>query len=77
MRGRDVIIPVPAGTTLSTDEGHIIGELEELGSKIVVANGGRGGCAVTVNWGGEKGEINIVRLEMRLKSDVALVGYVL
>lgn len=75
IRGRDIIIPVPPGTTLSTDEGRIIGELEEPGSKIVVAKGGRGGCAVTENWGGEKGDINIVRLELRLKSDVALVGF--
>lgn len=77
IRGRDIIIPVPPGTTLSTDEGRIIGELEEPGSKIVVAKGGRGGCAVTENWGGEKGDINMVRLELRLNSDVALVGYVL
>ena len=77
IRGRDVIIPVPVGTTLSTDDGRIIGELEELGSKVVVAKGGRGGSVVTsVTWGGEKGERNIVRLEMRLSSDVALVGYV-
>ena len=44
------MIPVPVGTTLSTDDGRIIGELEELGSKIVVAKGGRGGSAATVNW---------------------------
>ena len=69
------MIPVPVGTTLSTDDGRIIGELEELGSKIVVAKGGRGGSAATVNWCGEKGERGIVRLEMRLHSDVALVGY--
>nr|XP_058943095.1 uncharacterized protein LOC131771335 [Pocillopora verrucosa] len=75
IRGRDIIIPVPPGTTLSTDEGRIIGELEEPGSRIVVAKGGRGGCAVTENWGGEKGDINMVRLELRLKSDVALVGF--
>ena len=76
IRGRDIVIPVPAGTTLSTDDGRIIGELEEIGSKIVVAKGGRGGSAGTVNWCGEKGERNIVRLEMRLHSDIALVGYV-
>ena len=71
-----MVIPVPVGTTLSTDDGRIIGELEEIGSKIVVSKGGRGGSAATVNWCGEKGERNIVRLEMRLHSDVALVGYV-
>ncbi len=77
IRGRDVVIPVPVGTTLSTDDGRIIGELEEEGSKIVVAKGGRGGSAATVNWCGEKGERDIVRLEMRLHSDIALVGYVI
>lgn len=76
-RGRDIIIPVPVGTSLSRDDGRIIGELEEIGSKIVVAQGGRGGSAATVNWCGEKGERNIVRLEMRLHSDIALVGYVI
>lgn len=75
IRGRDIVIPVPVGTTLSTDDGRIIGELEEIGSKIVVAKGGRGGSAATVNWCGEKGERNIVRLEMRLHSDIALVGF--
>ena len=74
IRGRDVVIPVPAGTTLSLDDGRIIGELDELGAKIVVAKGGRGGSAATVNWCGEKGERGIVRLEMKLHSDVALVG---
>ncbi|XP_078377648.1 uncharacterized protein LOC144660796 isoform X2 [Oculina patagonica] len=75
IRGRDVVIPVPVGTTLSTDDGRLIGELEEEGAKIVVAKGGRGGSAATVNWCGEKGERDIVRLEMRLHSDIALVGF--
>ena len=74
MRGRDTVIPVPIGTTLSTDEGEIIGELDELGSRILVAQGGRGGCPDTEDWNGEKGERRMIRLEMRLIADIALVG---
>ncbi|XP_074623619.1 uncharacterized protein LOC141881690 isoform X1 [Acropora palmata] len=75
MRGRDTVIPVPIGTTLSTDEGKIIGELDELGSRILVAQGGRGGCPDTEDWNGEKGERRMIRLEMRLIADIALVGF--
>ena len=77
MRGRDTVIPVPIGTTLSTDEGEIIGELDELGSRILVAQGGRGGCPDTEDWNGEKGERRMIRLEMRLIADIALVGWVI
>ena len=73
-RGRDTIISVPQGTTLSTDDGQIIGELDEVGSRILVARGGRGGSPATENWCGEKGERLMIRLETRLMADIALVG---
>lgn len=73
-RGRDTVIPVPIGTTVSTDDGQIMAELDEVGSRIVVAKGGRGGSPAMENWRGEKGEIAMIRLEMRLIADVAMVG---
>ncbi|XP_068724561.1 uncharacterized protein [Montipora capricornis] len=75
MRGRDTVIPVPIGTTVTTDDGQIIGDLDEVGSRLLVARGGRGGCPDTEDWNGEKGERRIIRLEMRLIADIALVGF--
>ena len=62
------------GTTVYTDDGQIMGELDEVGSRILVASGGRGGSPDTENWNGEKGERLMIILESRLMADVALVG---
>ena len=75
VRGRDVVIPVPVGTTVTTEDGQILGELEEVGSRVLVAQGGRGGSPGTEGWCGETGQRGIIRLDLRLVADVALVGY--
>lgn len=74
LRARDTVIPVPVGTNVSTDDGQILAELDEVGSRVLVARGGRGGSPATENWCGEKGERLMIRLEMRLIADLALVG---
>ncbi|CAH3018585.1 unnamed protein product, partial [Porites evermanni] len=74
-RGRDTVIPVPVGTTVYTDDGQIVREMDELGSRLLVARGGRGGSPATEDWRGEKGERFMIILESRLMADVALVGF--
>lgn len=73
-RGRDTVIPVPVGTTVYTDDGQIVREMDEVGSRLLVARGGRGGSPATEDWRGEKGERFMIILESRLMADVALVG---
>ena len=48
--------------------------MDELGSRLLVARGGRGGSPATEDWRGEKGERFMIILESRLMADVALVG---
>ena len=57
-----------------TDDGQIVREMDELGSRLLVARGGRGGSPTTEDWRGEKGERFMIILESRLMADVALVG---
>lgn len=57
-----------------TDDGQIVREMDELGSRLLVARGGRGGSPAAEDWRGEKGERLMIILESRLMADVALVG---
>ncbi|EDO45794.1 predicted protein, partial [Nematostella vectensis] len=75
IRGLDLVVPVPPGTTVTTDDGRFIGKLEELGTRLLVARGGRGGNPSTEDWGGEKGNACIIRIDLKLAADVGLVGF--
>jgi GTPase len=83
-RGRDIIIDVPVGTVILDDEG-VISDLSEPGSSVVVARGGEGGRgngsfatstrqAPAFRERGLPGEEREIRLELRVLSDVGLVG---
>lgn len=84
--GADVIVSVPDGTTVRTQDGEIITDLVGPGAEFVLASGGQGGLgnAALANrrrkapgfalLGGE-GEEAEVLLELRTVADVALVGY--
>jgi len=74
LRGLDVLIPVPPGTTISTDDGHVIKEINTVGTRLLVARGGQGGNPSTEGWRGEKGMSQMIRLDLRLMADVGLVG---
>lgn len=83
--GADLIVPVPAGTLIYTDEGELVGDLTTPGQRLVVARGGRGGrgnarFATATERAprhaepGEPGQERWLRLELRLLADVGLVG---
>ena len=82
----DIIIKVPAGTTIyDANTNEIIADLINYDEEIVVAKGGRGGKgnksfathnlpAPKFSENGEPGEEKIVRLELKVLADVGLVG---
>jgi GTP-binding protein len=83
--GATCVVQVPVGTTIyDSTTGKKIVDLEEVGQKVVIAKGGRGGqgnsnakaikgrrSAQTPAQGGERREL---RLEMKLMADIGLVG---
>ncbi|XP_031789505.1 GTP-binding protein 10 homolog [Nasonia vitripennis] len=72
--GEDLIINVPPGVTVYHENGSIIGEVNEAEKKLVVALGGVGGCKET-QFSGQRGESHHITLDLKLISDVALVGF--
>ncbi len=84
-RGEDVVIRVPAGTVVKSEEGEALTDLSQPGARFIVALGGSGGRgnihfvtstrrAPAFAEKGEPGEERWVRLELRLLADVGLVG---
>ncbi|WP_036221429.1 GTPase ObgE [Mesoaciditoga lauensis] len=82
--GKDLIIYVPVGTLVKVDGKHVA-DLNEVGKRVVVAKGGKGGKgnshfatatrqAPTIAENGEAGEEHWVELELKLLADVGLVG---
>ena len=85
-RGADLVIPVPVGTVVTTEEGdQILADLVEPRQRFIVASGGRAGrgnarfktsthqAPREFEPGGD-GEARWVRLELKLLADVGLVG---
>ena len=85
--GDDNILIVPLGTViLDADTEEFAGEILEDGQELVIAKGGRGGLgnphfkssfnqAPTKCTPGTPGEERAYRLELKLMTDVGLVGY--
>jgi GTP-binding protein len=83
-RGEDVILEVPVGTLVYSD-GELVADLEKPGDRVTVARGGAGGRgnesfatstrqAPAFAEKGLPGERREIRLELRVLSDVGLVG---
>ena len=84
--GKNVVIKVPLGTTIyNAETNEILADLIDVGQKVIVAQGGKGGrgnthFASAVNRTprrydvGEKGQTFRLRLVMKLLADVGLVG---
>ena len=85
--GRNVRIPVPAGTIITSEpSGEILADLIQPGQQVVLAVGGRGGkgnahFATATHQvprfaqPGEPGQDYLIKLELKLIADVGLVGF--
>lgn len=86
-KAEDIILDVPVGTTvvdIETDE--VLGDLEQIGTQLLVAKGGKGGLGNTrfkssTNRAprkitpGKDGESRELRLELKVLADVGLLGF--
>src|ERR687890_847195 len=84
-RGEDRVLRVPEGTVVSVD-GEVVADLMGVGTRVVLARGGRGGrgtAALATSRRkapgfallGEPGEVVDAVLELKSVADVGLVGY--
>jgi len=84
--GADLVLPVPEGTVVKDSQGEVLADLVGMGTRFVVAAGGRGGLgnkalasprrkAPGFALLGEPGEELDITLELKTLADVALIGY--
>lgn len=85
--GDPLILKVPCGTELHEKEtGRLLGEVLQPGDEIIVGRGGHGGKgnwhwrspthqAPTEHSDGEPGEEIALRLELKIVSDIGLIGF--
>jgi GTPase len=85
-RGQDVVVSVPVGTLVHDTDGAILVDLAGPGDRWRAAEGGLGGAgnarfltnrrrAPAFAEQGERGEERWYDLELKLRADVALIGY--
>ncbi|KAM6449929.1 GTP-binding protein 10 isoform 2-T2 [Liasis olivaceus] len=73
-KGEDCEVNVPPGISVITDDGKQLGELNKVGERLLVAQGGIGGCPVT-NFFPTKGQVHTIHLDLKLIADVGLIGF--
>jgi Obg family GTPase CgtA len=67
-------IVVPTGVCIKTDFGTVVGEINKSGDRVLVASGGLGGCPAN-HFVGQKGSALSLNLDLKLISDIGLVGF--
>ncbi|HJC70631.1 GTPase ObgE [Brachybacterium sp. EE-P12] len=84
--GADLVLPVPDGTVVTSEDGTVLADLVGIGSRFVAARGGSGGLGNAALASkqrkapgfallGEPGQERTLVLELKTVADVALVGY--
>jgi len=84
--GDDLVVAVPEGTVVYSNDGELLADLVHHGDRYLAAEGGQGGRgnarflsnsrrAPTFAEQGEAGAEHWLRLEIKLMADVALVGF--
>ncbi|XP_038598327.1 GTP-binding protein 10 isoform X1 [Tachyglossus aculeatus] len=73
-KGKDRAIPAPVGISVTDENGRVIGELNKDKDKVLVAQGGLGGCLFS-NFLPLKGQKRIIILDLKLIADIGLVGF--
>lgn len=73
-RGSDIFVPIPLGVCVTDDNKNMLGDINSVGQRLLVAKGGRGGCAES-DWKGLAGEKICLNLELKLIADVGFVGF--
>lgn len=85
-RGEDLVLPVPDGTVVATEDGTVLADMTGIGTRYVAARGGSGGLGNAALASrhrkapgfallGEPGQERTLILELKSVADVALVGY--
>lgn len=85
-KGEDIILQVPVGTVVHSDDGVVFEDLTTHGQRVLVAKGGTGGLGnihfksstrqtPRMATPGEPGEERELLLELKVLSDVGLVGF--
>ncbi|KAK3108042.1 hypothetical protein FSP39_000006 [Pinctada imbricata] len=72
--GEDMILEVPVGVVIENERGAAIGDLNEEDQEILLARGGQGGNPDN-HFIGQKGEGNVISLNLKLIADIGLVGF--
>lgn len=84
--GGNLVLPVPNGTVVKTQDGEVLADLLGNGTRLVLAEGGRGGLGNAALASkrrkapgfallGEPGESGDYVIELKTVADVALVGF--
>ena len=72
--GTNTVIKVPIGITVFSENGRVLGQLDKVGDRVLVAVGGTGGNQ-TNNFCGLKGQKQSITLDLKLIADVGFVGF--
>jgi GTP-binding protein len=84
--GADVVLRVPDGTVVKTEDGEVLADLVGVGTRFVAAQGGRGGLgnaalasarrkAPGFALRGEPGTERALVLELKTVADAGLIGF--
>jgi len=83
--GEDLVVRVPVGTVVASENGQVLADMNENNERVVIARGGKGGFgnshfkssrrqAPRIAEKGEAGESFSATLELKMIADVGLVG---